>query len=76
MQLNEKILKFANALNLQMVEAIGKSGIKYYKVLTGYCLIEIGRIDIDCSYERFLENIAVGAVHEVDMLGRVYDDIE
>lgn len=59
-----------------MVEDIGKSGIKYYKVFTGYCLIEIGRIDIDCSYEEFLENIAVGAVHEVDMLGRVYDDME
>ena len=76
MQLNEKILKFANALNLQIVECNGRAGLKYYKVLTGYCLIEIGRIDIDCSYEQFLENIAVGAVHEVDRLGRIYDDME
>lgn len=66
MQLNEKILKFANALNLQIVECNGRAGLKYYKVLTGYCLIEIGRIDIDCSYEQFLETIAANAINEAE----------
>jgi hypothetical protein len=65
MQLNEKILRFASALNLQIVEDIGKSGKKYYKVLT-YLDVEVGRIDVDCSYEEFLEHVVANAVHKVD----------
>lgn len=72
MQLNEKILRFANVLNLQIVEDIGKSGIKYYKVLT-YFGVEIGRIDIDCSYEDFLEQIAATTVGEVNRIYTEHD---
>ena len=74
MELNEKILKFANALNLQMIEDIGKAGIKYYKVYVDYS-VEVGRIDADCSYDEFLETVAINAVKEVERLYSVNEEI-
>lgn len=73
-QLNEKILKLANALNLQIVEIVGKAGIKYYKVFTASG-IEIGRIGFNCPYKQFLEQITVNAVSEVDRLHSVNEEL-
>lgn len=73
MELNEKILRFAKMVDLQLVETIGRAGIKYYKVFTD-CGVEVGRIDIDCSYEQFLENVVACAVSEVDRLYNVNEE--
>lgn len=75
MQLNEKILRLAKMLELQMVGYVGKAGIKYYEILTS-CGVEIGIIDIDCSYEEFLENVVANAVSRVNMLYSVNEEIE
>ena len=72
MELNKKILRFAKMVDLQLVETIGRAGIKYYKVFTD-CGVEVGRIDIDCSYEDFLEQIAATTVGEVNRIYTEHD---
>lgn len=74
MELNEKILRFAKMVDLQLVETIGRAGFKYYKVFTD-CGVEVGRIDIDYSYENFLEHVVACAVSEVDRLHSVNEEL-
>lgn len=64
MELNEKILRFAKMVDLQLVET-SRFGLKYYKVFTNGG-VEVGRIDIDSSYEEFLENVVANAVHKLN----------
>lgn len=74
MELNEKILRFAKMVDLQLVESIGRAGIMYYKVFSD-CGVEVGRIDIDCTYEHFLEHVVANAVSEVNRLYSVNEEI-
>lgn len=64
-QLNERILRFAYPLGLYFVDCVGSAGIKYYKVFT-YFDVEVGKIDIDCSYEQFLEQVVTVAMSELE----------
>lgn len=73
MQLNEKILRFAKMVDLQLVET-SRYGIVYYKVFTD-CGVEVGRIDIDCTYEHFLEHVVANAVSAVNRLYSVNEEI-
>lgn len=72
MELNEKILRFARLCDLKIVEHVGRAGIKYYKIFTD-CGVEIARIDPDCPYEDFLEQIAATTVGEVNRIYTEHD---
>lgn len=64
-ELNEKILGFAYSLGLYFVDCVGSAGIKYYKVFTYYD-VEVGRVDLNCSYKDFLEQVVTVAISELE----------
>ena len=74
MELNEKILRAARLCDLKIVEHVGRAGIMYYKVFAD-CGVEVARIDPDCSYEVFIEQVAATAVGEVNRLYSVNEEI-
>lgn len=77
--LDEKILEFADEHNLYIVGQYGRDRksreVKYYTVATEPA-IALGTIRPDCSYEQFLEEIAVKAILEAGRLYDLNDEIE
>ena len=79
MQLNEKILKFADEHDIYIMGHKGRDRknkeIKCYSVSTDLDIV-LGRIKPDCSYEQFLEKIALNAICESERLSDVITVME
>ena len=79
MPLDERILKFADEHDLYIVEQCGRNRksreVKYYTVATEPD-IALGTIKPDCSYEQFLEEIAIKAISEAQRLYDLNEEIE
>lgn len=69
--LNKKILEFADEHCLYILGQYGRNRrareVKYYTVSTDTD-ISLGRIKPDCTYEQFLEKIALEAICEAERL--------
>lgn len=77
--LNEKILEFADTHDLYIVGQYGRDRkcreVKYYTIATDPN-IALGTIKPDCSYEQFLEKIAIKAISEAERLYDLTDAME
>jgi hypothetical protein len=71
--INEKIIEYGVAHNLNIIGQYGRDRkareVKYYTVSTDTDIF-LGRIKPDCTYEQFLEKIAINAISEAE---RLYD---
>ena len=69
--LNKKILEYADEHCLYILGQYGRSRrareVKYYTVFTDTD-ISLVRVKPDCSYEQFLEEIAINAISEAERL--------
>ena len=72
--LNKKILEYADEHCLYILGQYGRNRrareVKYYTVSTDTD-ISLGRIKPDCTYEQFLEKIALNAICEAERLSDV-----
>lgn len=77
--LNKKILEYADEHCLYILGQYGRNRrareVKYYTVFTDTD-ISLGRIKPDCSYEQFLEKIALNAMCEAERLSDVINVME
>lgn len=77
--INEKIIEFAFKNSLNVVGQHGRDrksrDVKYYIISTKEG-IAIGTIKPDCSYEQFLEKIAIKAISEAERLYDLTDAME
>ena len=77
--LNEKILKFENTHDLYIVGQCGRDRkcreVECYTIATDPN-IALGIIKPDCSYEQFLEKIAIKAISEAERLYDLTDAME
>ena len=69
--LNKKILEYADEHCLYILGQYGRNRrareVKYYTVFTDTD-ISLGIVKPDCSYEQFLEEIAINAISEAERL--------
>ena len=83
--LDEKILEFADTHDLYIVGQYGRDRkcreVEYYTIATDPN-IALGTIKPDCSYEQFLEKIAIKAISEAerlyyltDVMDEVYNEL-
>lgn len=72
--LNKKILEYADEHCLYILGQYGRDRrareVKYYTLSTDTGIV-LGRIKPDCSYEQFLEKIALNAICEAERLSDV-----
>lgn len=77
--LNEKILEFANTHYLYIVGQCGRDRkcreVECYTIAADPN-IALGIIKPDCSYEQFLEKIAIKAISEAERLYNLTDAME
>lgn len=77
--INKKIIEFGanNALNIigQYSRFRKNRDLKYYTITTDR-EVYLGKIKPDCSYEQFLEQIAIKAISEAERLYDLNDEIE
>ena len=77
--INKKIIKFGANHALNIVGQFGRDRkcreVKYYTVSTDTD-ISLGRIKPDCTYEQFLEKIALEAICEAERLSDLIDVME
>lgn len=69
--INEKIIEYGVTHNLNIIGKYGRDRkareVKYYTISTDTGIV-LGRIKPDCSYEQFLEKIALMAICEAERL--------
>lgn len=77
--LDEKILKFASENDLYIEGQCGRDRkcreAKFYTIFTEDCLVMVS-INPDCTYEQFLEKIAIKAISEDKRLYDLTDAME
>lgn len=77
--INEKIIEFAVENDLNVVGQYGRNRIarevKYYTISSSTG-VSLGAIKPDCSYEQFLEKIAMKAISEAERLYDLTDVME
>jgi hypothetical protein len=77
--LNKKIIEFADEHDLNLIGNYGRDRrareVKYYTISTDTGIV-LGRIKPDCSYEQFLEKIALNAMCEAERLSDVINVME
>ena len=82
MELNEKILKFADEHDLYILGQNGRDRITCRdKTITHYTIaaepgIASGEIKPNCTYEQFIETVAIKAIDEAQRLWFINNDIE
>lgn len=77
--INKKIIEFGanNALNIigQYSRFRKNRDLKYYTITTDR-EVYLGKINPDCSYEQFLEQIAIKAISEAERLYDLNEEME
>lgn len=77
--INEKIIEYGVANNLNIIGQYGRDRkareVKYYTISSSTG-VYLGSIKPDCSYEQFLEKIAIKAISETERLYDLTDAME
>lgn len=77
--INKRIVEFGANHSLNILGNYGRDRkareVKYYTISTDTGIV-LGRIKPDCSYEQFLEKIAIEAICEADRLSDVINVME
>ena len=77
--INKRIIKFGANHALNILGNYGRDRrareVKYYTISTDTGIV-LGRIKLDCSYEQFLEKIALNAICEAERLSDVITVME